>query len=101
MQKLNGQVSFQAVLMINDLIIEHLKNDYISILRHDRQLKLQLIDYLEDYIEHFKKQQEMLDNIMEQATDNILKEVGISVLEFESMAKYISDQNPQFQYMAL
>ena len=28
-QKQNGQISFQAVLMINDLIIDHLKSEYI------------------------------------------------------------------------
>lgn len=39
--------------------------------------------------------------IMDNATLNVLQELGISVQEFETLAKKASETNPNFEYIAL
>lgn len=38
---------------------------------------------------------------MDHATKNILKEMGISLIEFEALAKKASETNPNFEYAAM
>lgn len=101
MERQVGMISAQTVLAINDLILNHLKDKYIDVLKSDKAKRRQLLGSLQSYVDNFVKQQETLDSLLERANENILREIGLNLNEFEAICSNITKQNPQFEQMVL
>lgn len=97
----SGALSKQTIIMINQTVIHVFKSDYLRILVEGRQMRRKFLNNLDLYIAEFMKHTGEAEKLMENASLEVLRDLNITMDEYETNSERIMQQDPNFAMYSL
>lgn len=91
-----GDLSKNTIITINQAVIHLFKNDYVRLLLDGRRIRRKFMDNLELYAREFTKNATDAEKLMENASLEVLKDLGISLGDYERSSERIMTTDPNF-----
>lgn len=92
----NGELSKNTIITINQVVIHLFKNDYVRLLLEGRRVRRKFMDNLELYVREFMKNSTEAEKLMENASLEVLRDLNISLEEYEKNSERIMQSDPNF-----
>lgn len=89
-------LSKQAIIQINQLVVYVFKEDYLRIFTEGRRVRRKVIDNADVYVKEFIKYSTEAEKLMENASLEVLRDLGVSMDEYEKCCENIIQADPQF-----
>lgn len=91
-----GGLSKQTIVQINQVVIHVFKDDYIRILVEGRHIRRKFINNIDLYVKEFMKHANDAEKLMENASIEVLKDLNVSLDEYERSSERILEMDPSF-----
>lgn len=95
-ETLVGDLSKNTIISINQTVIHLFKNDYVRLLLDGRRIRRKFLDNHELYAREFNKNSVEAEKLMENASLEVLKDLGISLADYERSSERIMASDPNF-----
>lgn len=89
-------LSKQTIIQVNQMVIHVFKSDYLRILVEGRKVRRKFIDNAERYAKEFFKYTTDAEKLMENASIEVLRDLGISMEEYERSSERIMANDSNF-----
>lgn len=91
-----GELSKQTIIAINQTVIYLFKNDYVRLLLDGRKIRRKFMDNLDLYTSEFMKNSTEAEKLMENASLEVLRDLGIELEQYERSSERIMQSDPNF-----
>ena len=97
----SGALDKSTIMGINVIVIEMFTNDYLELVKEGRTKRRQNMDNMSAYINEFLQNSNKSEELIENVSKEVLKDLNVTMTQFESSSEKIMQMDPQFAFQNL